>query len=321
MRPLKHLIIVIIILMPCIAQAQDDTTTKLQRLQQLIAENPYWICVKSFSKCTIKDGEIVNATNAEGRRRIGYKFHFDNSYYTQYHTSLDDKFTRKEFNDTLYDRGRTLKWDAHLQYISPLNDGSIVIKEKDAISINHNTYMIAMVLSPITKEQFEKTESTTSPTLEEYFYDAQPIPRNIKKILRKEECWIERYEHCELKDGVVRVLGFMVGGGRQTARKFTRGFKGEYYSIIDNSTGRNKIKKGKFQFHKDDFLYYLDGDIIYIPHENLATDGYISYYRLTPSKHSFEKTIQLLHNPYKERTEQKTRGFAKPNRYFPNSHK
>lgn len=63
----------------------------------------------------------------------------------------------------------------------------------------------------------EKMEERVIPhaglSLEEYFSNAQPIPRNIKKILHSVECWKESSGLCDVVDGVVRIADFRVGGG------------------------------------------------------------------------------------------------------------
>ena len=324
---MKHFIHIIafILLLPCIAQAQDVASTRLQRFQQLFAEKPYWICVKSYRRCTINEGEIVSATDyvsAKNGNDVGDKFHFEGSVYTKYDAETDYKFARPEFNTTLYTQTKAKVWNVH--HLSLLNDGSIVMRKNNSEVVSQNEYPYAIVLAPITEEHFEDVKeekhNAISPTLEEYFHDAQPLPRNIKKILRREECWVETYEHCELKDGVVRVVGFMVGGGINTIRKFSRGFKGKYYSIRGHSIGSKKIDEGKFCLHKDDFLYYLDGDIIYIPRETLTTDGRMGYYRLTPSEHSFDKTKELICEAGKNMKFGRGWGM-KMDKYYPLPHK
>ena len=138
----------------------------------------------------------------------------------------------------------------------------------------------------------EKMEERVIPhaglSLEEYFCDAQPIPRNIKKILHSVECWKESSRLCDVVDGVVRIADFRVGGSyKHTIRRFTRGFKGEYYSHYYNSAGMLKVQEGEFRLHKKNLLYYLDGDIIYIPRIKPKKDKTTLYYRLTPCKMSF----------------------------------
>ena len=109
----------------------------------------------------------------------------------------------------------------------------------------------------------EKMEERVIPhaglSLEEYFCDAQPIPRNIKKILHSVECWKESSRLCDVVDGVVRIADFRVGGSyKHTIRRFTRGFKGEYYSHYYNSAGMLKVQEGEFRLHKKKLLYYLE---------------------------------------------------------------
>lgn len=77
------------------------------------------------------------------------------------------------------------------------------------------------------------------------------------------------------------------GGYKHTIRRFTRGFKGEYYSRYYNSAGMLKVQEGEFRLHKKNLLYYLDGDIIYIPRIKPKKDKTTLYYRLTPCKMSF----------------------------------
>lgn len=148
------------------------------------------------------------------------------------------------------------------------------------------------------KEMDERMISRAGLSLEEYFCDAQPIPRNIKKILHSVECWKESSRSCDVVDGVVRIAGLRVGGSsKHTIRRFTRGFKGEYYSRYYNSAGRLKVQEGEFRLHKKNLLYYLDGDIIYIPRINPKKDKTTAYYRLTPCRMNFSQMKQRIANP------------------------
>ena len=148
------------------------------------------------------------------------------------------------------------------------------------------------------KEMDERMISRAGLSLEEYFSNAQPIPRNIKKILHSVECWKESSRSCDVVDGVVRIAGLSVGGSsKHTIRRFTRGFKGEYYSRYYNSAGRLKVQEGEFRLHKKNLLYYPDGDIIYIPRINPKKDKTTAYYRLTPCRMNFSQMKQRIANP------------------------
>ena len=148
------------------------------------------------------------------------------------------------------------------------------------------------------REMDERMISRAGLSLEEYFSNAQPIPRNIKRILHSVECWKESSRSCDVVDGVVRIAGLRVGGvEKNTIRRFTRGFKGEYYSRYYDSAGWLKVQEGEFRLHKKNLLYYLDGDIIYIPRINPKKDKTTAYYRLTPCRMNFSQMKQRIANP------------------------
>lgn len=301
-------LILVFALLAAVAVAQNDAEAKRQRLKQLFAEKPYWECVKFYKRCVIRNNEIAEVVEEQTEGQpIGEIFNFDTTKYTRYQPSPRYWLQRKEFDDTTYIKKETMRWT--IKGIILLDDGRIAMCESHlrGALINRNEITNVKLLAPITEEQFERTKPTArndgaAPTLEEYFHDAQPIPRNIKKILRSAKCWTETAEACTIKDGVVRVIGSSEGYagvrkftlGYAGVRKFTRGFKGEYF--IKTRNGR--YNSGKFQLRKDDFRYYLDGDIIYIPHnQQYKGDNRLYYYRLTPSKYSFDGAKQRILSP------------------------
>lgn len=291
-------LILVFALLAAVAVAQNDAEAKRQRLKQLFAEKPYWECVKFYKRCVIRNNEIAEVVEEQtGSRSIGEIFNFDTTKYIRYQPSPRYWLQRKEFDDTTYVKKEIMRWTN--KGIILLDDGRIAMFEPHlrGALINRNETTDVKLLAPITEEQFECTKPAArndgaAPTLEEYFHDAQPIPRNIKKILRSAKCWTETAEACTIKDGVVRVIGS--SGGYAGVRKFTRGFKGECFIKTQN----RRYNRGKFQLRKDDFRYYLDGDIIYIPHnQQYEKDNSLYYYRLTPSKYSFDGAKQRILSP------------------------
>lgn len=282
---------------PAIAQLKEYNDYKsYSPFYDVFIKTPYWVTVKHYEKCVIKDGEIIDVFK-KGITPARIIYHFEGKNRTMYKPDKTDKFAHAKFNVQVYRKNSATKWS--ITKMKMLKNGNIALFGQDWFirrASKTNEYEDVVVLTPLTEEQFRKALSPdpVTPTLEEYFSEAKRVPRNLKKVLREKECWQEYCEACKVEDGVVKVLG-KDGSKPSTIRRFTKGYEGDYFTYSDEEW--KVYQMGKFSLNRRDFLYSLGEDIIYLPRESLSSNDTIYYYKLHPSTADYETWWQMYQKP------------------------
>ncbi len=287
-----------------IATKKDTTTSNIAKynISQEIEPNSLWECTSVFLKGTFYRGKITG-TSTRHHACVGQIFLFDSTQYTIYHKGnkdlLNRKFRRTEFNK-LTELARRYKVAKRLRVLA---DGTIALINSSQNKLGpsqEDILILTKIPEPQHKLIYNNINRTEPPTLEEYFYDAEPIPDNIEEILSSTPCWHEQSEVCQVKDGVIRVVGNYpyYHKDNQCVRRFKKGLRGEYYSCLRKDFySKITSNSGKFKLDPKDLLYIHNGSIIYINHEKLSTDGETYYYMLTPCKESYEEEVKKIEKP------------------------